>query len=43
MGLHRKCRAISWLYLLWLNIWYQVLHMPDRRNIRAKNESGTAF
>lgn len=43
MGLHRRCRAVSWLYLLWLNFWFRVLHMPDRRRLCAKNESGTGF
>ncbi len=43
MGLHRKCRAVSWVYLLWLNIRCNILHMPVERSIRAASESGTGF
>ncbi len=40
-SLHRRCRAASWGYLLWLNLKFNLLHLPDRRRIRTGNESGT--
>ncbi len=42
-ALHHKCRLISWGYLLWLNLCFNVLHLPDRKKIRMKHESGTGF
>ncbi len=42
-GLHHKCRLVSWGYLLWLNIRFNVLHLPDRKKTRTGNESGTGF
>lgn len=41
--LHRKCKLISWLYLFWLNICFNVLHISDKKKIKFKNESGTSF
>lgn len=42
-ALHHKCRLLSWGYLLWLNLCFNVLHLPDRRKVRAGSESGTGF
>ncbi len=42
-GLHRRCRAVSWGYLLLLNVQFNLLHMPDRKRIRTGNESSTGF
>lgn len=42
-ALHRRCRLVSWGYLLWLNLCFNVLHLPDRKKIRTGNESGTGF
>lgn len=41
--LHRRCRLISWGYLLWLNLCFNILHLPDRQKLRTGNESGTGF
>ena len=40
--LHRM-RVISWAYLLWLNICFSLLHLPDKKHIRFVNESGSGF
>ena len=41
--LHRRCRAVSWGYLVLLNLRYNVLHLPEREHLRAGNESGTGM
>lgn len=40
--LHR-IRVISWAYLLWLNICFCLLRLPDKKHIKFKNESGRGF
>lgn len=41
---HRKLhrfRIPSLFYLIWLNFCFRILHLPDRKRVRLKNESGT--
>ena len=43
-GLHAKCPLLSWMYAVWLNIRFCILHLPDREaktKQKAANESGT--
>lgn len=38
-----KMRFISWAYLLWLNICFCLLRLPDKKHIKFENESGSGF
>ena len=44
--LHAKCPLLSWIYAIWLNFRFCILHLPDRETKpkqKAANESGTMF
>lgn len=38
-----QIRVISWAYLLWLNICFCILRLPDKKHIKFENESGRGF
>lgn len=41
--LHRKFKFISWLYLFWISICFNVFHISDKKKIKFKNESGISL
>lgn len=41
--LHSRFRLVSWSYLIWLNVKFNLLHQEDKKKLRFGNESGTGF